>query len=74
MSQLRRLLQILAVIPVAQLCWVNQPPSRQQVAENTILTALKITNFDSLPLQKLFSMTHYAILQPPGIKKELISI
>lgn len=50
------------------------PPPPQQVAENTILATLKITNFDSLPLQKLFSMPHYAILQPPGTKRELISI
>lgn len=53
---------------------LGKPTPPLQVAENTILAALKITNFDSLPLQKLFSMPHYAILQSPGTKRELISI
>jgi len=80
MLQLGCLLQILAVIPVAQLCWVNlththtHTQTHQQVAENAILAALKITNFDSLPLQKLLSMPHYAILQSPGTKRELTYI
>lgn len=70
-------IEMFALDPGCDLCSTTMlgkstPP--QQVAENIILAVLKITNFDSLPLQKLFSMPHYAILQSPGTKTEIICI
>lgn len=77
MSQLRCLLLILAVTPVAKLCWVNQlpPPTSGRkhnpgCSENNKLWLIS----SSETLQYVMSMPHYANLQSPGTKRELISI